>query len=377
MREFLVEAVSLAAIGTIADVVPLLDENRILVRHGLSILPERASCGLKAIFETAEISGRKSIEAEDIGFAVAPRLNAAGRLGQARLAVELLTTENPERAAVLSEYLNGLNRERQTVERRIFKQAKELVAKNPEWSEHPAFVLAHRDWHAGVIGIVASRVAEHYERPTILISLGREDGVGQGSGRSFAGFDLHAGLAACSDQLLTFGGHSAAAGLKIHRDRIDDFRDCFRQFVVENHDVSDRDLEQKIDAEIRLADLTHQTVKQIDRLGPFGQGNRRPVFSTSKVELVEPPKKMGQGERHLSLRVRHYGHVMRAIAFGKADWADQMIKVDGPISICFSPKINRFRGYESVELELIDWNSWNSPSETPSVQNIPTTIKEN
>lgn len=355
MRNFLMSAVGLAAIGTIADVVPLIGENRIIVRYGLASLLELSSPGLKALMKVAGSNDQNVLTSEDIGFGIAPRINAAGRLGQARLAVELLTTADRERVAALVEYLEQLNGNRKTVERRILRQAKELVAENPDWLEQKALVLAHSDWHPGVIGIVANRVAEHFERPTILISLHRPDEPGQGSGRSFAGFDLHSGLVHCKDHLTTFGGHKVAAGLKIERDRIDALRTDLCEYVAANHEVKSRDVELLIDAEVRLADLTHRAVTGLEELGPFGASNPRPVFAATRVEVSGKPRKMGEGERHLDLRVRHYGTTLRAVAFGKGEWADEIEAVGGPISVCFAPVINRFRGRENVEMHLIDW----------------------
>ena len=304
MREFLKSAVCLAAIGTVADVVPLVGENRVLVRYGLETLGDRSALGLQALIKVAGLDGNRKLTAEDIGFAIAPRLNAAGRLGQARLAVELLTTENPERAAALADYLDELNKNRKTVERRMFKQAKEQVSAHPEWEQQNALVLSHHDWHAGVIGIVANRIAEHFEKPAILISMNPETKLGQGSGRTFAGCDLHAALRNCSQHLKSYGGHQAAAGLKIHADSLEAFREEFNTFVGNNHQVTEKDLELQIDAEVRLADCTHRAVTELDRLGPFGQKNPRPVFAATHIELVEPPRTMGEGDRHLSLRVR-------------------------------------------------------------------------
>lgn len=372
MREFLKSAVSLAAIGTVADVVPLTDENRVIVRYGLSSLLENANPGLKALLQVAGIDKNKRLDADDVGFALGPRLNAAGRLGQARLAVELLTTENPERAVQLAQYLDELNKNRRTVERRIFKQAKELVEEHPEWQDREALVLAHPDWHPGVIGIVANRIAEHFEQPAILMTIDRETNVGSGSGRSFAGFDLHAGLSACAEYLISFGGHHAAAGLKLPMDRIDDFRDDFCRYVSENHEVTEQDLELRIDAEVRLADCTHRGVTELDRLGPFGQENPRPVFAATRVELAEPPRTMGDGDRHLSLRVKQYGTVLRAVAFGRGEWAEEIAAAGGAIDISFAPGINEFRGRQNVELKLIDWQpqakdtSHQDPVESPT-----------
>jgi single-stranded-DNA-specific exonuclease len=362
MREFLLSAIGLTAIGTIADVVPLVDENRILVHFGLASVVERANPGLKSLLKVAGLTDRTELQAEDIAFGVAPRINAAGRLGQARLAVELLTTSDVERAAALATYLDELNRNRQTVERRMLKQAKELVASRPEWNDHRALVLAHDDWHAGVIGIVASRVAEHFQKPTIMISMNGVNGLAQGSGRSFAGFNLHEGLTACRHLLVGFGGHHAAAGLKIEPGGIDEFRTAFNEFVAAHLTVRPGESELAIDAEARLADLNVRSVTELEKLGPFGAHNSRPVFVASNVDLVGPPKRMGEGERHLSIQVRHHGATMRGVAFGKGDWADEMVKAGGSISICFQPTINRFQGRERVEFHLLDWHPTESKS---------------
>lgn len=360
MREFLMSAVGLAAIGTVADVVPLLGENRILVRYGLTSLTERSSLGLKSLMKIAGLEGRSELTAEDIGFGIGPRINAAGRLGQARLAVELLTTDVPDRAASLAVYIDEQNKVRQSVERKVFKQAKEQVEAHPEWLDHAALVLADSDWHPGVIGIVASRVTEHFQKPAVLISINQSEGIGQGSGRTFANFDLHAGLSACESHLIKFGGHRAAAGLKIQATQIDVFREAFCLHVGANHNVQEHHLELQIDAEVRLSDLTLNAVKELDRLGPFGRDNPRPVLATQGVQLAEPPRRMGEGERHLSLTLRQGIRKIRAICFGKGDWADEIsaaVATGATISICFAPNINRFRGQENVEMQLIDWKA--------------------
>lgn len=356
MREFLLSAIGLAAIGTIADVMPLVGENRVLVHYGLSSLRERCNPGLKALLAIAGLTEAPAIEAEDIAFAIAPRINAAGRLGQARLAVELLTTDQLDRADMLARHLDELNKNRQTVERKMLKQARELVEERPDWLDAAALVLSHPEWHAGVIGIVAARVAEHFRKPAVLIALDERQSLGQGSGRSFNGYNLHGGLSACRDWLISFGGHHAAAGLKIDPARIDEFRQEFARVAAEQmaqggataHNLA-------IDAEVRLADVTRAAVIELDRLGPFGSENRRPLFAATAVELSGPPKKMGEGERHLSVMVRQRGVALRGIAWGKADWADELAQHAGPIDICFQPKINRFRGQEKVEFQLIDW----------------------
>jgi single-stranded-DNA-specific exonuclease len=354
MREFLLSAIGLTAIGTIADVVPLVDENRVLVHYGLNSLRERCGPGLRALLSVSGLTDSPELQADDIGFSLAPRINAAGRMGQARLAVELLTTGQLDRSDMLARHLDELNKNRQTVERKIFKQAKELIDERPEWLEAAALVLSHPDWHAGVIGIVASRVAEHYRKPAVLIAFDERQTFGQGSGRTIAGYNLHAGLSACREHLITFGGHQAAAGLKIDPARIDDFRAEFARVAAgQSSDPTLHDL--AIDAEVRLADVTRAAVLELDQLGPFGMANRRPMFAAAGVELVGAPKKMGEGERHMSVMVRQYGVSLRGVAWGKSDWVDELVQCPGPIDICFQPKINRFRGQEKVEFQLIDW----------------------
>jgi len=356
MREYLKSAVGLAAMGTIADVVPLRGENRILVRYGLTALQENPLPGLEFLRKIAGYDRQRSLSAEDIAFGLAPRINAAGRLGQARLAVELLTTENRTRAAQLADYLDQLNKNRQTVERKMYRQAKELVEAHPEWDEHAALVVASDEFHPGVMGIVASRLVDRFQKPAIMIALNRELGLGQGSGRSCGEFDLHAGLTECREFLEAFGGHRAAAGLRIQLNQIEDFRLAFANQIAGQAGTGTVAMpELQIDAEVALHDLTRQAVRELDRLGPFGAQHRRPIFSCGRIQLVEPPGTMGGGQRHLSLKVRQGEQVLRCVAFGKGDWAEEIAQASDDLEICFSPSINQFRGMENVELQLHDW----------------------
>jgi single-stranded-DNA-specific exonuclease len=355
MREYLKSAVCLAAIGTIADVVPLLDENRAIVRYGLAGLNELASPGLKALMAVCGLDDKKQFDAADVGFSISPRLNAAGRLGQARLAVELLTTEDRERAVQLADYLDQLNKNRQTVERRIFKRAKEIVAEHPDWGSHSALVLADEDWHPGVIGIVANRVAEHFGKPAFLIAMDATTQLGQGSGRTSGNVDLHAAMMSCRELLEGCGGHTAAAGLRIRAENIDEFRERFSRYVAERHDEEELISDLRIDAEVLLSDVTYKAIRELNLLGPFGQENAHPVFASACVELAKPAATMGEGGRHLNLQLKQGGTQLRAIAFGKGDWAEELNQLSGPFSISFEPMINSFRGRESVELKLIDW----------------------
>lgn len=356
MRSFLMRAVGLAAIGTIADVVPLVEENRILVRHGLNCLRHWPSAGLVALEELTGLDKKPVLDCEDIGFTIAPRLNAAGRLGQAALALELLITDSPERARQLAEFISTLNEQRQSLERSVHRAATQQLNELCDPSTTPAIVLAGRGWHPGVIGIVAGRLADQYHRPTILISLD-ELGCkpGTGSGRSVAGFNLHAALAECGMHLLSHGGHAAAAGLTIDETSVTAFRSVFCACAEQNIAAEDRVAELVLDAETPLSAITQQTVRQIESLAPFGPGNRRPMLCATDVSLVEPPKRIGAGGHHLSMRLSQHGINIRGVAFGGGEWEERLCSLNQPFSIAFRPVINEYRGRRSVEIHIADW----------------------
>ena len=360
MRNYLMRAVGLAAVGTVADVVPLVDENRVLVRHGLNCLRHWTVPGLKALEHVTGLDKKPALSCEDIAFTIGPRLNAAGRLGQAQLAIELLSTESPQRAMQLAEFVHELNDQRQSLERSILKTANKALGKDAERSGLPAIVLADREWHPGVIGVVAGRLAEKLHCPVVLIALDPLDAKpGVGSGRSVPGFNLHEALAACGEHLVSHGGHQAAAGLTIQERNVEAFRIDFCAYAEQAIAEEDRVAELFVDAETPFAALTHQTVKQIESLAPFGSGNRRPVLCTSGVRLAAPPSRMGASGQHLSLRFEQHGVTMRAVAFGGGDWVEQLAAVDGPLSVAFQPVINHFRGRQTVEMHLSDWRPQN------------------
>jgi single-stranded-DNA-specific exonuclease len=356
LRTCLMRMVGLAAIGTVADVVPLVDENRMLVRGGLRALRDYPSVGLVALEQVTGLAQKPHLDCEDLAFTIAPRLNAAGRLGQASLAIELLVTDSPERARQLAEFVHGLNDQRQSLERSVLKSAKKEAERFGDPRERAALVLCGRGWHPGVIGIVAGRLAEEHHRPVVLISLDELGGKpGIGSGRSVPGFNLHAALAACSRHLVGHGGHPAAAGLTIEEAAIDAFREDFWMYAAANLGADELTAELFIDAETPLAALTHQTVRQIESLAPFGHGNQRPVLCTTDVRLVEPPRRIGASGRHLALWLEQHGVAIRGVAFGGADWEDELARARGPLAVAFKPVINHFRGRQTVEMQLADW----------------------
>jgi single-stranded-DNA-specific exonuclease len=363
MRDFLLAAVGLAAIGTVADVVPLLDENRILVRHGLVSLRERPQLGIAALLRVTKLDQKPQLSAEDIAFMLAPRLNAAGRLGQAALGVELITTESPTRAASLAEYIHELNGSRETLERSVYLAAHKQLKEQFDAEAEPALVLAGVGWHLGVIGIVAGRLAEKYHRPVVIISwdqVGAKPGIG--SARSVARLNLHQALAACERHLVSHGGHAAAAGLKIEESKLEAFRADFCEHVAAQMSHEDRVAEVQIDAEATLGQLTLKTVEQMEQLAPFGNANPRPVLCASGVTLADPPRRIGSGERHLSVRVRQHGVTVRGVAFGQGEAADELAGMTAPLDLAFRPVINDFNGRRSVEMHLVDWRSSTLPA---------------
>jgi single-stranded-DNA-specific exonuclease len=356
LRNFLLSAVGLAAVGTVADIVPLLDENRIIVRHGLNSLRSSPPLGLATLMKVAGLDKKPSLDSEDLAFTIAPRINAAGRFGQAQLAIELLTTESPDRAQQLAEYIHELNRSRESLERSIQLAAAKQIKEQFDAEEDSALVLAGRGWHAGVIGLVAGRLAERYHRPVVLIALdqlGVKPGVG--SARSPNGLNLHTALAACAEHLLGFGGHACAAGLKIQEGQVDAFRAAFCEYAASETGGGARSGEIRIDAEGPFCQLNIETVRQIESLSPFGCGNPRPVLCATGVRLAEPPKRIGASERHLSLKLIQHQTTIRAVCFGGAEWCDELANVAAPLDIAYKPVINNYQGRQTVEVHLVDW----------------------
>jgi single-stranded-DNA-specific exonuclease len=354
LREFLLDAVALAAMGTVADVVPLYEENRIFVRHGLVRLKQRPTLGLQALLKTAKLESKAKILAGDVGYTLAPRLNAAGRLATARLAVELLTTPSAERATALADELEQQNQDRQLLERRTLIEARSLAE---QFAHLPALVLAHASWHPGLIGIVASRLVDEFARPVLMIALRPDQPHGQGSGRSVPGLELHKALAECTADLVSHGGHAAAAGFRIVPDAIPRFRDRFCAAVAQQLGPDARRHRLVIDAEVPLAALTTGLIDSIQHLEPYGAGNPPPVFLADRLQVVGTPKRMGGGERHLSFRVRQEGREMRAIAFGMSDRAGELMAMEGKCCLAFTPKINEWEGFRRVELEVRDFQA--------------------
>jgi len=352
-REYLLDALALGALGLVADVMPLRDENRIFVRHGLNRLGKKPTIGIKALIDAAGLSDEKNLRSEDIGFRLAPRINAAGRLECARLVVELLTTTKPERAKVLAEYLEDLNGKRQALERKATGQAKEIVELNG-YDSQPGIVLGHQDWHQGVVGIVASRLVEHFARPVLLVALKPGDEVSTGSGRSVPGFPLHEALRACDEELIGHGGHAAAAGFKVRPSRIVALREKFSEFAAKHFNGEPPVPKLRLEAEVPLSALTLGLLAEIEKLEPFGIDNLRPRFLATGLKVEGEPKRMGVGEKHLSLRIRQGNTAIRAVGWNMADRIEELMSMNGECSLAFTLKLNEWQGQRKVEIEVID-----------------------
>ncbi|UCG59261.1 MAG: single-stranded-DNA-specific exonuclease RecJ [Phycisphaerales bacterium] len=354
LRGCMLDATSLAAMGTIADVVDLRGENRVPTSYGLKTLPSCKLSGIQALIESTGLTGR-GLDSYDIGFKLAPMLNAAGRMGHARLAVELLTSSSSVRSMQIAEYLKEQNELRQKKERKILKQACQMIVERG--LNHPdrrSIVLANEDWHTGVLGIVASRIVDRFYRPTIIINTGPgETGTAQGSGRSIPGFALLGAVSACSHHLTSFGGHEMAAGITIEPEKIDQFTEDFEAYANQNlgaEDVVDRLC---IDALAPLSEFSREFVRELQMLGPFGQGNPRPVFATRGVRLVAAPRRVGPRGEHLQLAITDRTNSVRCVGFGMGKFEKKLLEHDF-FDAAYRAEINTYNGNSSVQLVLAD-----------------------
>lgn len=348
-KEVFEKYIDIAALGTVADVVPLLGENRIIVDKGLTALQNPKRIGIRAIMEVAGVMG-KSVTASTIAFAIAPRLNAAGRLGTATTAVELLLTKDENRAREIALDLDAENKERQQTEKEIFDEAIELIAKDANFEKKKVIVLAHEDWHQGVIGIVASRLSDMYYKPCILIS--HSNGNGKGSGRSIKSFNLFDALSHCEKYLTDFGGHAVAAGLNINVSDIEEFTKAINKYADETLTEKDMIPTVEIDCPISEQSVSLDNARLISKLEPFGMSNEKPIFAIASAEVVAVGA-VGMDNKHLRLRISKNGFVINGIGFGMGEYANYIAKGD-IIHIAFQMDINSYQGVDSVQLIVKD-----------------------
>lgn len=341
------EYLDLVCLGTVADIVPLQGENRIIVKHGLDKISNTCRPGLQALIKISGIRS-ESLGTRELGFGLAPRLNAAGRMGDATLGVELLLASDPTCAEELATALNKGNQERQQVEAKVLSEAMALLEAHPTMAEDKVLVLSSANWHPGVIGIVASRLVDRFYRPVLMISL--EDGKGKGSARSIPGFNLYQAMVNCQDYLQQFGGHAMAAGFSIDADKIDDFRLAINKYADEvlTEELLTPNLD--LDAMVQLTDLSLDTVQELDQLSPFGHCNPGPILGCCEATVINC-REVGKNGGHLKLRVRGDHVILDGIGFNMASYSE-MLATNDTIDMAFVPSINVWHGRASVQLEV-------------------------
>ena len=341
-KEYL-KYLDLVCVGTISDIVPLVDENRVISKLGLKLVAVTKNIGLRALIDSI---GSKNIDSSVISFGIAPRINACGRLGYEQEALELFFTENIVQAEEIAKRLNRYNSERQQKEVKIFNESIEMIEKGEK--DKACIILGHEDWHHGVIGIVSSKVTEMYYKPSILI--GFEGNDGKGSGRSIHGFDLHYALSKCQSHIDRFGGHSMAIGITVKKSEFEEFKSDVEKFVEEAH-IENLVPIIKIDKEITISDMNIDTVKDLKKLEPYGEANKMPVFIYKNLK-IDSIRALSEG-KHIKLTLRDRNIVIDAIGFNMGNLVNDYLLGDR-IDIAGSLEINKYNGRESIQINLKD-----------------------
>lgn len=351
VEELIWKYLDIAAIGTVADIVPLQDENRIITKLAFKTIPTTWNIGLKALMKVADLVPER-IGAGMIGFQIGPRLNAAGRLGDAKRGVALFTTEDESLATEIAEELDRENRKRQEMEVEIFEKAVELVESGPDISDMKMLVIAHHGWSHGVIGIVASRLVEKYYRPTILLTI--EDGVASGSARSVEGFNLFEALSSCKDLFKKFGGHEMAAGMSLPQENVDSLRQRLNDYAQAVMDDTTLIPKLHADLELSLQDACIERIEGLSIFEPFGMGNEEPKFICHG--LLKSSRIIGKTMTHLRVEVAQNGDKIAGIGFGMAE-RESMLGIDQPVSVFCTLNINEWQQKKSPQLMVKDIKS--------------------
>ncbi len=343
----------IVTLGTIADVMPLVDENRIFVRHGLGLMSgENVRIGIDELKKTVEnLSASKKMKTSNIGFQLAPRINAMGRMASSEKSFKLLVTQNRSEAKQLALELDNENKYRQMIERDILQQTYDLIEKNQYAELQSGLVIASDNWHPGVIGIVASRVVDKYFKPTVILT--EDNGVYKGSARSIPGFHLYDGLSSLSDILISFGGHKYAAGVKLEKKNLEEFRNRFNEVVKTSLKEEDFIPEIYIDAEIDSKDITNEVMQWLEKLEPYGQGNKEPVFFMKKVFKYQVETFVGKNFNHLKCVFEKNGLIFEAIGYNMKEYKSLMAEND-KFDILFSLVHNTWKNTKVIQLNLKD-----------------------
>lgn len=341
-KEYL-KYLDLVCIGTISDIVPLVDENRVIAKLGLKLIEKTKNIGLKTLLNIADL---KKIDSNAISFGVAPRINACGRMGFQEEALQLFLTEDSEKATTIAKRLVQFNQERQAKEKQIFEEVIEKIEKDDK--DKKCIVLAEENWHHGVIGIVASKITEIYYKPSILICL--EGDKGKGSGRSVPGFDLYTALTKCSDYIEKFGGHSMAIGITIKKENFEKLKEAIEKYAQESN-ISDIMPIINIDKEINLKNINIEEVKSLELLEPFGEGNKMPLFLLRNLKIDSI--RALSGGKHLKLTLKQDNNIVDAIGFNMGDLSKEYLLGD-KVDVVGTIEINSFGNKENIQINLKD-----------------------
>ena len=342
-KEYL-KYLDIVCVGTISDIVPLIDENRVIAKLGLKLIQVTRNVGLKSLLK---IIGYKNINSMAVSFGIAPRINACGRMGFQGEALKLFLTDNIVQAEEITEKLNGYNIERQAKEKKTFDEALETL-KNTDMSRINTIVLEGIGWHHGVIGIVASKLTEKFFKPTILLSL--EGDIAKGSGRSIPGFDLHSALCATSNYLEKYGGHEMAVGLSLKKENLDDFKSAFEK-IAKEYNIKEITPVIFIDSEISSDDLNKETVEQLNKLEPYGEANKNPIFLYKNIK-IDSIRALSEG-KHLKMTLKDNNSLINAIGFNMGNLVDEYL-IGDKVDVIGTLEINSYNGTETIQINLKD-----------------------
>lgn len=344
-EESYLKYLDIVCIGTISDIVPLVDENRVIAKLGLLLVAQTKNIGLRSIINS---SGYNKIDSNTISFGVAPRINACGRMGKAEEALELFLSKDKNEVNELTNKLNEHNRKRQETEKAIFENALEKI-KAEHLDENKAIIVGGENWHHGVIGIVSSKITEMYFKPSILLSF-EEDGIGKGSGRSIPGFDLHEALMKCLDTIEKFGGHSMAVGITVKKDNLEKFKKEFEQIATQSK-IDEIIPIINIDAKVDLSDIDKEMVESLKQLEPFGEANKMPVFAFKNLK-IDSIRALSEG-KHLKLTLKDNNYIINAIGFNIGYLANEY-RIGDKIDVAGVLEINTFNGVDNLQINIKD-----------------------
>lgn len=344
-EESYLKYLDIVCIGTISDIVPLVDENRVIAKLGLLLVAQTKNIGLRSIINS---SGYNKIDSNTISFGVAPRINACGRMGKAEEALELFLSKDKNEVNELTNKLNEHNRKRQETEKAIFENALEKI-KAEHLDENKAIIVGGENWHHGVIGIVSSKITEMYFKPSILLSF-EEDRIGKGSGRSIPGFDLHEALMKCSDTIEKFGGHSMAVGITVKKDNLEKFKKEFEQIATQSK-IDEIIPIINIDAKVDLSDIDKEMVESLKQLEPFGEANKMPVFAFKNLK-IDSIRALSEG-KHLKLTLKDNNYIINAIGFNIGYLANEY-RIGDKIDVAGVLEINTFNGVDNLQINIKD-----------------------